>query len=93
MLTLERLKAMKPGEIFDRGEADDLPGDLNMTGKGERLRWVAVRGKGIPDWAIYTHYAYMSDEYVRDSGDKVHSEQHVRQLVRCDDEAFSMYRH
>ncbi len=93
MLTPDQLKAMPPGTIFAEGVAFDCPGDLNMTGSGRQLRWVACRGKGMPDWAIYCHYATYDAQYVQRFGDKVHFEDHIRKLVPCFDEAYQMYRH
>ena len=92
VLTLEKLKAMKPGTLFASGYATDGPGGLNMSRSGKKLRWVAVRG-GIWDWAIYCHWADKSEEWIRDQGDKVILEEHIKKLVPCDDEAFALYRY
>lgn len=92
MLTLEQLYAMPPDTAFARGETIDSPEGVNMTNSGRQLRWVAERG-GIHDWAIYIHHAEHSFDYVKCHGDKVHSENHVRKLVPCDDASFKMYRH
>jgi len=51
--------------------------------------WVAVRG-GIHDWAIYKGQG--TKEYIRDWGNKVHSEEEIKLLVPCDKESFNMYR-
>ena len=91
MLTIEKLKNMSPG-IFQSGAILDNPDGINMTNSGERLRWVAVRG-GIHDWVIYCYWADATAEWIRDHGDKVHNENHIKKLVGCDDEAFNMYRH
>jgi len=56
------------------------------------LRWVAVRG-GIADWAIYCHFSDKNWDWIRDSGDKVTMENHIRKLVPCTDEAFKRYRY
>ena len=91
MLTLNDLKEMPPNTIFASGITIDGPEGVNMTGSGKELKWVAVRG-GIHDWAIYIHFSN-NLEYVKNFGDKVHRESHIRMLVPCDDEAFEMYRH
>ena len=91
MVTLEQLKAMKPNAIFATGTANDDPEGLFMANTNRLLRWVAVRG-GIWDWAIYCHFADRDEEWIKRHGDKVHDEKHIRKLVPCDDEAFSMYR-
>ena len=91
MVTLEQLKAMKPNAIFATGTANDDPEGLFMANTNRLLRWVAVRG-GIWDWAIYCHFADRDEEWIKRHGDKVHDEKHIRKLVPCDDEAFTMYR-
>lgn len=66
MLTLDKLKAMKPDEIFAKGETlmlhpwfnNTVMTCLNKGGEPEakgrycKVKWVAIRG-GIHDWAIY----------------------------------------
>lgn len=81
MLTIKKLKEMKPG-IFDRGD----------TAIGGFFKWVAVRG-GIHDWAIYKDSSDKTWDEVKSYGNKVYSEEEIRNLVPCDDEAFKMYRH
>lgn len=92
MLTIKQLKEMKPNTIFAKGEIVDSPDGININNSGKQLRWVAVRG-GIHDWAIYCHLAEKEYEWIKDWGDKVHSEQNIKKLVPCDDEAFKMYRY
>ena len=91
MLTLDQLKAMPEDTIFATGIADDVPDGLFMANTGRELRWVAVRG-GIHDWAIYCHFSEHDEEWIRRHGDKVHSENHIKKLVPCEDQAFAMYR-
>ena len=92
MLTLEMFKKMKPG-MFAKGESVDSPSGINMTGSGKMLKWVAVRGGGIWDWAIYCNLAEdNSYEWICASGYKVYSEATIRRLVPCDNEAYKMYR-
>ena len=92
ILMLQDLKDMRPGTIFAKGETIDSPEGINMINSGKMLRWLAVRG-GIHDWAIYCHFADKSFEWIRDHGDKVHAENHIRKLCPCNNEAFEMYRH
>lgn len=89
-LTLEMLIGMKPG-IFAQGETVDSPEGCNMTGNGQRLRWVASRGD-IHDWAIYVGREHQSYGEVKAIGDKVHDENNIKRLVPCTDEALKMYR-
>lgn len=91
MLTLQELKDMKPDTIFATGITTDNPAGINMTNSGQDLRWVACRG-GIHDWAIYVHWAYNSEDWIRDHGDKIFNETTIKRLVPCDAEAFGMYR-
>jgi len=91
MLTLKKLKEMKPGTIFQRGEIVDSPEGINMTNSGKQLRWVACRGD-IHDWTIYCHWAEKDWSYIKSEGDKVCGEEHIKKLVLCDDESFALYR-
>ena len=98
MLTLKKLKEMKPG-IFAKGEIIDSPEGINIDNTGMMLRWVAVRGR-IHDWAIYCDFAENpydfsenSYEYVRDYGNKVTWDYNIKRVVPCDDESFKMYRY
>ena len=92
MLTLQKLKEMKPHTIFLKGEIVDSPDGINMENTGRQLRWVAVRG-GIHDWAIYCHLAEKDWDFIRTQGNKVSGEENIKRLVSCDEEAFEMYRH
>ncbi len=85
MLTKEKLKQMKPGEIIATGigfyvEIIDM-----------EIRWVAVRG-GTYDWCIYYHRAEESIEYIKRSGDKMFTESVIKRLVPCDNKAWDLYR-
>lgn len=91
MLTLKKLKEMKPNTIFEF-----KPGK-----NAERtFMWVAVRG-GIHDWAIYTSLNAIpmvdfwggDKQGIADVGQKVTDEKTIRELVPCDEEAFKMYRY
>lgn len=92
MLTVKQLQDMPPGTIFAKGEIVDSPEGINMMTSGNLLRWVAVRGLGIPDWTIYCHWSWHSWEFIRSSGGKVCSKPNIKKLVECDEEAFTMYR-
>lgn len=91
-MTFQDLKEMSPNSIFAFGEVIDNSTGINITGSGEMLRWVAVRG-GIHDWAIYCHFADKTKEWIKDYGDKIFRESHIKKLVPCTDEAFKMYRY
>ncbi len=90
MLTLQKLKDLKPG-IFASGTTIDSPEGANMMNTGKVLKWVAVRGQ-FHDWAIYCQYEGWTDEQIRDVGEKVHTREYVIRLVPCDKKALAMYR-
>ena len=85
MLTLKMLKDMPPATVFATGVIND-PRIYK-----ESVRWVAKRG-GIHDWAIYYHHERYSQDYVMENGDKMITKEVIKELVPCDDEAYSMYR-
>ena len=93
MLTIKDLKDMTPDTIFAKGVIVDSPDGINMMNSGRMLKWVACRG-GIWDWAIYCCYDDEHDyDYAKSDGEKVTSEENIKKLVTCDDEAFKMYRY
>ncbi|MCK5604414.1 hypothetical protein KAR91_21165, partial [Candidatus Pacearchaeota archaeon] len=53
MLTIEMLKAMPCGTIFATGKAIDSPEGLFVTNQRQVHHWVAKRGGGASDWALY----------------------------------------
>lgn len=66
MLTVEKLKSMQPWEIFASGEWVDDWKLFNIRWEGRQVQWVAVRGKGYHDWAIYYH---LSNEEEREKAE------------------------
>lgn len=93
MLTTKMLDDMPPGTIFATGEMLDNEDGLFMANTGKMLRWVAVRGSGIPDWTIYCHLAEHDIEWIKRHGDKVCDERHIKKCVECDEAAFKMFRY
>jgi hypothetical protein len=93
ILTLEKLKAMKPFEIFDCGIiTNDTKGVWMSPNKtGESIRWVAVRG-AIHDWAIYCYYSEYNFDWIAQHGNKVWFKDDILKLVPCDEDAFRFYR-
>lgn len=91
MLTLQMLKDMPEQTVFATGTMLDVEGGLFMSNTKKELRWVAVRGR-VHDWTIYCHFADHDVEWIKNHGDKVCFDSHIRKLVECDDEAFGMYR-
>ena len=66
MLTVEKLKAMQPWEIFAQGEWIDDWKIFNIWWEWWHVQWVAVRGKWHHDRAIYYH---LSNEEERDKAE------------------------
>ena len=85
VLTLDNLKNMEPGMVFASGTV------LEPILWKEPVRWIAKRGH-IYDWAIYYHLESHTEEWIENFGDKCTTEKVIRDLVPCDDSAFSMYR-
>lgn len=105
MLTKEKLEQMQPGEIIAVGIVPNSPEGIFMTEhrKGDNLLWIAKRGDGYPDWAIYCHFLHESRAIEVDSrgittitalmdGEKITGGRDVQRLVPCDDSALQMYR-
>lgn len=94
MLDKRMLKDMPHGTIFAKGEAKDEPGKLFRSGNSETLRWVAVRGGGLLDWAVYSvgENSAWNNEGIAQHGDKVRFGENIRFCVPCDDEALQEYR-
>lgn len=90
MLTLQQLKNMPPDTIFATGVVANHPNDIYLVNHriGDEMVWVAQRG-GYHDWAIYVNWKGADPL----QGNKILTQEYIKQLVPCDDEAFSMYRY
>lgn len=108
MLTVEKLKAMLPWEIFASGEWIDDWKIFNIRWEWKKIQWVAVRWQWYHDWTIYCHLIYEEDTddilqmyYSRPwdnmqiaiHWDKLTNANTIRTIVPCDDEAFNLYRY
>lgn len=93
MLTIEIFNKIAHGDVFAMGVIPNSPEGLFMTrgDEGRLLRWAAIKGDG-DDWAIYTHWAENSIDYVLRSGDKVYDKKHIQLLVPCSPEVQNKYR-
>ena len=91
MLTKKEFDNLTPGEVFATGIQPNSPEGIFMTRDGGNLRWVAVKGWGN-DWTAYCHWESNSVEYVKQSGDKPHNEQHIKMCVPCEDSVYNLYR-
>jgi len=91
-LTEEQFKVLPRGEIFATGVLPNSPEGLFMTRGGGELRWVAMKGNGYDDWAIYCHWATWTESEIASNGDKVTDDEHIQRCVPCTDEVFKLYR-
>lgn len=87
MLTKKMLEAMPPGTIFATGVVKE-PQLYELSA----VRWLAKRG-GIADWAIYYHRKEYDAKWIKDYGDKCFTEEIIKRLVPCDEDAFKAYRY
>lgn len=106
ILTTEILDFLSPEEIFKKGTFLDTKevGENNIALccpiSNKIVRWVAVRGY-ISDWCIFcenphyqgTEWEFCSFEDIKNRGDKLCSENSIKKLVPCTDEAFNRYRY
>lgn len=95
LLTIEKLDKIPRGEIFSTGITTNDPDGIYMTDYnfGKSLLWIAKKGNGYNDWAIYIHWAEKGIEFVKTQGDKVTNKENIQKLVPCDNEVFSKYRY
>jgi len=94
MLTVDKLKALSPGEIFDSGECVNSTQDIYMTNTNinAKMIWIAKRG-GANDWVIYICWAWQGWEFCERNGQKVCNLENIKKLVPCDDEVILKYRY
>lgn len=90
MITKEYLEKIEPQTIFQQGIFfDDSYGIKLHT--PNLIKWVAVKGGGYHDWAIYADHAYMDAEEVARKGIKI-NKFYAGQLVNGTEEAHAYYR-
>lgn len=87
MLDVQMLKAMPDGCIFATGEG--LIPELHSQ---KEVRWIAKRGDGAWDWAIYYHLINKSVSFIEQQGDKVFTDSTIKKLIPCDEESLKIYR-
>lgn len=83
--------ALKPLEQIASGIAYYARGGYNRHGIGVAKKFVAVMGGGGESWAVYIGSTLASDEEIAHDGEKVVLEQHVKQLIDCE-ETIQFYR-
>lgn len=94
-LTIEKLESIRNGEIIAQGVVSNSPKGVFITQeyKGRELLWVAKKGHGYNDWAIYIHWADYGLDYVLTNGDKVMNPSNIQKLVPCSKEVLAKYRY
>jgi hypothetical protein len=93
ILTEEKFKEIPRGKVFATGVLPNSPEGLFMSDDGGELRWVAKKGGGYDDWAIYCHYSNHSVDWIRQHGDKVTMKENIQKCVPCDNAVFKLYRY
>lgn len=93
-LTAATLKMMADDHIIDASETTNSMEGVFMSGDyvGEKISWIAKRGSGNADWAIYVGWTHRTVEWIMMYGQKVKDPANIRKLVPCDDEALALYR-
>ncbi len=99
-LTVEKLKAIESAAIFESGTTEiEHPWNANEKLK---VKWVAKRGDGFHDWAIYHSFhdnltligdhLVASNARIASNGQKLYDTKKVQELVPCDRDALALYR-
>lgn len=88
VLTNEIYDELQKGEIFKvvvtRVQRMHEPMKVKLKFVCVKIDW---------DWAIYCHHTDKSDEWIRDYGDKVHSEDIIQSICPCSPDVYRLYNH
>jgi hypothetical protein len=88
-ITKEIFDQIKPGEIFrvvtTKIGGDHSPNDIEMT-------FVCAKGKSGIDWSVFASRGGGQPWDIARYGDKLSSEENIRNICPCDDEVFQLYR-
>jgi hypothetical protein len=87
LLTLNVLKSIPAGRIFHV-----VITQLQYELPGQMAKFVAVKGAGLNDWAIYFGRGDDATEHVRRHGNKVSTTEFIQHICPCDQEALNLYR-
>lgn len=83
--TLDEFNHTHPGIRICSGIAYYARNGYNRHGIGTPKRFVALMGGGGESWAIYVGSIHSSFDWIETDGDKVCLEDHIKQLVTCDE--------
>ena len=97
MVTIEILKSYPDTQIFRRGEfnSSDFPDlflPIQINANNNLISWIAKKGSGYDDWAIYYHYSDIPEKLIISNGIKIKSIPIIRKLVPCTPEVLNKYR-
>lgn len=96
ILTAGTLKSMPASRVFATGVTSNDPDGVFMSNerRGEKLDWIAKRGDGFHDWAIYTWWNSENKpvSWIMRHGQKVGDMNNVKKLINCDEGAAALYR-
>ena len=94
MLSVRKLEQMNDWEIFATGTFTDNEYGVLVWNSGYKMDWVAVRGRGYHDWAIYyaPQFKGWGTQRISDEGDKLTSLSDAARLVHCDEDSLKLYR-
>lgn len=90
-ITLDDFLRQNPGTMICAGVAYYARAGYNRHGIGTPKRFVAIKGGGGESWAIYVGPILAPLDWVASDGDKAVLEDHVKQLIDCE-ETISYYR-
>lgn len=85
VFTLDEFSHTHPGIQICSGVAYYARNGYNRHGIGTPKRFVALMGGGGESWAIYTGGIHTTSEWIESDGDKVCLEDHIKQLITCDE--------
>ena len=85
-LTINDLKEAAPGSILRTGRG------LYPSITHGRIKWVAVRGRGFHDWAIYYDRVDQDEYDIATRGDKIYDLQIAGILAGATPAALRLYR-
>lgn len=93
IIRIEEFDALENATIFATGVTTDTSDGLHMMGTGKEIIWIAKKGDGGHDWAVYTHYSNRDLYFIQTQGDKVYNRDSIANILDIDDDMWERYRH
>lgn len=91
-ISLEQLKSLPATKIFRYGVIDNEKLDDPNFPTNVHVRFVAKKGNGHNDWAIYLSYAVSKNDDIAKYGIKVTRPLEIQMLCPCTKQAYEKYR-